>query len=145
MCEVHTSIKTAGMPTWVRWIGVLPMALIGGLAGYWISRIAFILIFLRQGEDVTPGSISQFMLECFSSFASAALMIQFACRTAPGFRRCVYAVLVVLLCVYNFPAIRSLFVEFRLMVLIGLCGTALGAVAGASAWEGLKEDDETHI
>ena len=131
MCEVHTQQKSQTV-VFLRWLAVLPAAIAGVLIGYAVSWAIYWGMLNFIGFNTREGLVSGLILEFIANAASGLLAIQFGCKTAPSHRPVVFVALVVCLAAYSFPAIKSLFSDFRGLVLIGIIGTAVGIFGACS-------------
>ena len=142
MCEVHTSPHQRKFTLLLRWIGVLPVGVLGGIVGYWLPKLVYTGMVAFIGFNVGIGSFIDYLIEFMANLASAGLMIYAGCRVAPSHHRVVFGVLAGMIAIFHVQPALSLFEHFRLMVLLRITGTVAGTLGGMSV---LNDVDDTEM
>jgi hypothetical protein len=139
VCEVHTPRKRWWHSPWVRWPAVPVAAVAGAIVGYGITKIAYAVMALVLRYDVRGPTFAAHIIEFFAAGASALCALYFGCWTAPAHRKAVFYVVLGAFVLFNVPALRSLFGDFRWGVLLGLIGTAVGTLGATSVLDDAEE------
>lgn len=115
---------------WLRWIAVLPSAILGYLLVYGLLKLVVLLSLWLNVNSKNAPFLWEYTLPAIASGFGSYFFIYFGAWVAPSFKKTTSLILLIIMSLAMGISVLALIKEFNIALLLEIIGNLIGIVVG---------------